>query len=132
MAVEVIQGLGQRYLLSLVSNMMLPGKLLCAKLRHANLDTAFQTMSISSDIWFIKPHPEIFLHTLQCDHLQPEQVVFVGDSYQQDIRGAQKVGMKTIWLNSRGKDRRQAREYPPEAEIERIQELLHHPLLDGR
>lgn len=128
-AIAVIQALRHRYTLSLISNMMLPGSLLLAKLRQARLLDAFHTISISSDVGFIKPHPGIFQHTLQCDHLQPEQVVFVGDTYAQDIRGAQQVGMHTIWLNSRHEPRENAQEQPPDAEIHHIQDLLQHPLL---
>ena len=128
-AIEVIQALQSRYMLSLISNMMLPGTLLLTKLRQANLIDAFHTISISSDVGFLKPHPNIFLHTLHGDGLQPEQVVFVGDTYAQDIRGAQQVGMHTIWLNSRHESREGALENPPDAEIQHIQELLYHPLL---
>jgi HAD superfamily hydrolase (TIGR01549 family) len=130
-AIEVIQALQSDYTLSLISNMMLPGALLLAKLRQANLGDVFHTMSISSDVGFIKPHPNMFLHTLHCDDLQPEQVVFVGDTYAQDIRGAQRVGMRTIWLNSRHESREDARDQPPDAEIHHIRELLHHPLLSA-
>lgn len=124
MAIEVVRILQRRYSLSLVSNMLLPGKLLVARLQKARIADAFRTVTVSSDVGFIKPHAQIFHRTLECDHLQAEHVVFVGDTYPQDIRGAQQVGMKTIWLNSRHENPELAREHPPDAEIRTIQELI--------
>lgn len=89
------------YCLSMISNMMLPGKLLLKKLSENNILHYFNTVTISSDIGFIKPRKEIFLKTLENDILKPEQVVFVGDTYNQDIIGAKNAGMHTIWLNCR-------------------------------
>ncbi len=128
-AIEIVRILQQRYSLSLVSNMLLPGKLLVARLQSAHIADAFQTISVSSDVGFIKPHARIFHWTLERDHLKAEHVVFVGDTYQQDIRGAQQVGMKTIWLNSRHENPELAQEHPPDAEIRTIRELVDHELL---
>lgn len=91
----------KHYCLSMISNMMLPGKLLIHKLQENNILQYFNTVSISSDVGFIKPRKEIFLKTLEKDSLKPEEVVFVGDTYAQDIIGAKKAGMKTVWLNCR-------------------------------
>ena len=88
------------YCLSMISNMMLPGKLLIQKLSENDILPYFNTVTISSDIGFIKPHKEIFSRTLEKDSLKPEEVIFVGDSYSQDIIGAKSTGMKTIWLKS--------------------------------
>ncbi|MFT8316305.1 MAG: HAD family hydrolase [Clostridium sp.] len=89
------------YLLSMISNMMLPGRLLIEKLRENNIFHYFNTVTISSDVGYIKPHKEMFLRTLNSDSLNPEEIMFVGDSYYQDIVGAKSVGMKTVWLNFR-------------------------------
>lgn len=128
-ALEVIQILRQRYPLSLISNMLLPGKFLVAHLERAHIADAFQAITISSDVGFIKPHPQIFYRTLERDRLQAEHVVFVGDTYVQDIRGAQQVGMKTIWFNSRHEPRELTQGHPPDAEIQTIRELVEHKLL---
>jgi putative hydrolase of the HAD superfamily len=45
-----------------------------------------------------KPEPEIFLRAAQRLGVRAEEVVFVGDSAQADIAGAQKCGMKAIWF----------------------------------
>lgn len=101
-AAGILQKLKDKhYCLSMISNMMLPGKLLIHKLQENNILQYFNTISISSDVGFIKPRKEIFLKTLEKDSLKPEEVVFVGDTYAQDIIGAKKAGMKTVWLNCR-------------------------------
>lgn len=92
---------GKGYILSMISNMMLPGKLLIQKLKQNNILQYFNTVTISSDIGFIKPRKEIFLKTLEMDSLKPHEVLFVGDTYSQDIIGAKSIGMKTAWLNCR-------------------------------
>jgi HAD superfamily hydrolase (TIGR01509 family) len=129
-AVEVVAELKQRgFWLALVSNMLLPGKLLKAKLRGANVLAYFDTITISSDVGFIKPHPEIFRRTLRKSTLRPDEVVFVGDTYQQDIIGAKRVGLKTVWLNTRHEPRTMAKDDPPNYEIETLAELVEKPIL---
>ena len=123
-AVAVVAELKQRgFRLALVSNMMLPGKLLKAKLQETNALAYFDHISISSDVGFIKPHPEIFRRPLTQSRLRPDEVVFVGDSYQQDIVGAKRVGMKTVWLNNRHEPRAMAVDNPPDYEIETLAEM---------
>ena len=129
-AVEVVTELKRRGVwLALVSNMMLPGKLLKAKLKKASILTYFDNITISSDVGFIKPHPEIFRRALTESKLNPDEVVFVGDTYQQDIIGAKRVGLKTVWLNTRQEPRAMARDNPPDFEIETLTELIETPIL---
>lgn len=111
------------YLLSMISNMMLPGKLLIKKLHENSIFHYFNTVTISSDVGYIKPHKEIFLRTIENDSLNPEEIVFVGDTYYQDIVGAKNVGMKTVWLNSRNElvNDKDSTDY----EIFSLQELLN-------
>lgn len=124
-AVKVVAELKRRgFRLGLVSNMMLPGKLLKAKLQQANILAYFDALAISSDVGYIKPHPEIFRRALSQCQLRADEVVFVGDTYRQDILGAKLVGMKTIWLNSRREPRLLAADDPPDAEIETLSELI--------
>jgi len=133
LAVKVITELKQKgYRIALVSNMMLPGKLLKAKLREANILACFDNIAISSDVGFIKPHPEIFRQTLAQSKLRANEVVFVGDTYQQDINGAKRVGLNTVWLNNRHEPRAMAVENPPDYEIETLSELIEKPILCAR
>lgn len=101
-APSVLQDLKTKgYVLSLVSNMMLPGKLLTDFLRRNGLIQYFGSVTVSSEAGFIKPRKEIFSKTLDNDNLEARTVLFVGDTYAQDIVGAKDAGMNTAWLNCR-------------------------------
>lgn len=129
-AVKVIAELKHRgYRLALVSNMMLPGKLLKAKLQEANVLSYFDNITISSDVGYIKPHPEIFIRTLKLLRLRVSDVVFIGDNYQQDIIGAKQVGLKTIWLNTRHEPQGIATDNPPDYVIETLSDLITRAIL---
>jgi FMN phosphatase YigB (HAD superfamily) len=123
-AVEVLAGIQHQGLyLALVSNMMLPGKLLKAKLREANLLGYFDDIVVSSDVGFIKPHPEIFRRALARSRLGADEVMFVGDTYQQDILGAKRVGMRAVWLNHRREPHDPLIDSPADFEIAALAEL---------
>jgi len=126
--IPIVRGLKSKYTLSLISNMMLPGSLLIEKLEAHNLASLFDTISISSDIGYMKPHGKIFTETLKRDHLKAEEVIFVGDTYSQDILGAASLGFKTIWLNCRKEDLQEQQlmystTIVPNAAINNIEEL---------
>ncbi|WP_462411581.1 HAD family hydrolase [Neobacillus sp. Marseille-QA0830] len=44
-----------------------------------------------------KPDPQIFKRALEKLKVLPEQAIFVGDHPENDVKAAQKVGMKGIW-----------------------------------
>ncbi len=46
-----------------------------------------------------KPNPHIFNVALQAAKTTPEQSMMIGDTYEADILGAEKVNMKTICFN---------------------------------
>ncbi|MDC7225248.1 MAG: HAD family hydrolase [Spirochaetales bacterium] len=50
---------------------------------------------------YLKPHPEPFLELAARLELQPEEILYVGNSYEKDVLGAAAVGMKTAHLSSR-------------------------------
>jgi HAD superfamily hydrolase (TIGR01662 family) len=48
----------------------------------------------------MKPQPHYFETMLRELELTPDQMIMVGDSYLQDIAGAKRAGLWTIWLTS--------------------------------
>jgi putative hydrolase of the HAD superfamily len=58
----------------------------------------FGTVLISEAEGMKKPDPKIFHLAMQNLNVTPEETVFVGDNPEADIRGAQAVGMKAIWM----------------------------------
>jgi len=47
-------------------------------------------------VGFKKPHPQIFNTAMEMLGIMPDLAAFVGDKLEEDIGGAQKVGMRTI------------------------------------
>lgn len=128
-AVAVVDELRRKGLrLALVSNMLLPGRLLAARLARAGALACFDSIVVSSDAGYMKPHPEIFRRALRETRLEPEEVLFVGDTYGQDIVGAKRVGLRTAWFNSRHEPRALAQDDPPDDEIAGLAELIERPI----
>ena len=59
----------------------------------------FKEIVISGDIGVAKPDPKIFKITLDRIGVQAEQAIMVGNSLSKDVKGAQDVGMKAVWIN---------------------------------
>jgi HAD superfamily hydrolase (TIGR01549 family) len=128
-AVEVVADLKRQGLhLALISNMMLPGKLLTAKLREAKALAYFDQIAISSEVGFLKPHPEIFRQAVTRSRLRADEVLFVGDSYAQDILGAKRAGLQTAWLNPRHEPCPTTGDNQADYEIETLAELTEKPI----
>ena len=83
----------------------------------------------AADAGVIKPHPRIFEQALGMLGLQPDEAVFVGDNREADIKGAQGVGMRAVWL---ARDDSEEGDYDaiiPDGTIDTLHGLL--PLLDA-
>src|SRR5512137_2154588 len=68
-----------------------------------------------------KPEPHLFQVALQRLGLPPRAAVMVGDSIHSDIRGAQGVGLRTIWIAPPGAE---AGDVHPDLTIRAYAELL--------
>jgi len=85
-----------------------------------------QFVLVSEAVQAYKPDPRVFRRALQQLGLQPHEVLHVGDSDIDDVKGAQAAGLRVAWLNRAGRPRRP--EVPaPDHEIRDLTELL--PLL---
>jgi len=51
----------------------------------------------------MKPDEEVFLMTLQKLNVLPDEVIFVGDSLENDYESTKKLGMKSILIDRKGK-----------------------------
>ena len=91
-----LQALHPRYPLGVLSN----GNTYPADLR---LNGLFKFTVVSQDHGGIeKPDPRIFEIALGKAGCSPEELVHVGDSLENDIVGAKKAGVKSVWLNRNG------------------------------
>jgi putative hydrolase of the HAD superfamily len=85
----------------------------------------FDQIVISGDFGRGKPDPTIFEHALSRMSVQKKEVIMVGDNLMTDILGANRAGIKTVWINRHNKERN---EVIPTYEIKHLEELF--PLLE--
>jgi putative hydrolase of the HAD superfamily len=69
------------------------------KLARLGLDHFFDALIVSGDHSFAKPDPRLFAVALQVAGVSAAQATHVGDSYANDIAGAQAAGIRAVWLN---------------------------------
>jgi putative hydrolase of the HAD superfamily len=67
-------------------------------LEDLGLADAFDAVIISAEVGLEKPDPRIFEHALQELDRSAGRAVHVGDTWEDDIVGARKAGMKAIWI----------------------------------
>ena len=58
----------------------------------------------SEELQVYKPQKAFYEKILAALSLQPEEVLFVGDSLNDDVSGPKQVGMKTCWVNRKGQE----------------------------
>lgn len=69
----------------------------------ANLGLRFDYVVTSEDARSYKPHPGIFEYALEQTGWPRDRVVHVGDSLHSDINGAQRCGLRTVWVDRPGR-----------------------------
>ena len=80
------------------------------KMQRAGLDAEFESIVISEEVGFEKPHPEPFLASLRALEVAPEDALYIGDNPYHDVGGAAAVGMKSCWVAL-------GREFPEDAPV---------------
>lgn len=106
-AVEVISELdGAGYQLGIVSNTVMPGAAIDDYLEREGLLSYFPVRVYSSEVGYMKPNRRIFQLALDRLDIAPENTFFVGDRLDNDVRGASRLGMKTILIRHRPGKRR--------------------------
>jgi len=97
---RMLTSLGARYQLGLLTNgsteMQWP------KLRDLGIESTFDAIVVAGDHDVYKPDNRVFQLLAEQLGTAPERVLFVGDNYQADIRGAHEAGMRTAWLRHPG------------------------------
>ncbi len=95
-ALATLNTLSHRYQLAALSN----GN---ADVRKVGLDSYFSFAISAADVGSSKPSPEMFLEAMHRAEVLPDHAVHVGDHPIDDIEGANRVGMHSIWVNFDGK-----------------------------
>lgn len=115
----VLEALRPRYRLAVLSNA--DDDFLTAALQRNNL--RFDTVVTSEQAGAIKPNPAIFHHLTDRLGLDPDQVLYAGDSPIPDVLGPRQAGLKVAWVNRLGV-RRPRRVPPPDIRVRNLTELL--------
>ena len=69
------------------------------KLKKSDLTKYFDVIVCSEETGQKKPHKDVFNLALSKAGANPENSVMIGDSFEADIQGALKIGMKAVWFN---------------------------------
>lgn len=96
-ASQVIGTLSKKYKIYAASNGILEMQI--NRLKHANLLDYFTDLFVSDDIGYDKPSNNFFKECLKRSKLEPEEILFIGDSLQADIVGAKNNNIDTCWYN---------------------------------
>lgn len=97
-----LDDLRSRYRLALVSNFDHHPTAL-EILKRDGIHDHFHEVVISDSHGYRKPHRRIFADTLQDLGLPADEVLFVGDSWGDDVVGAQQAGIDVAWVNPKSK-----------------------------
>lgn len=106
--------LSQNYKLGLVSNFTY-APIIYAGLRKLRINGFFLVVIVSETVGWRKPSSRIFQEALNGLRVKVDEVIYVGDNPSEDIQGAKKVGMKTIFVPSQFNslsDMQKASEWP--------------------
>ncbi|WP_394175803.1 HAD family hydrolase [Guptibacillus hwajinpoensis] len=94
--INVLHFLNQQgCLLGLISNGRTQFQL--SNVRALGIEELFDTILISEELGVKKPDSEIYFQALNRLNVTPHEAVYIGDHLENDIEGAEKIGMRTIW-----------------------------------
>ena len=117
--------------LGLITNSANPMTMRDHELRATGMLHLFPVCRLSAvDVGVIKPHPAIFKRGLALLNVEPGEAVFVGDSLEADVAGAQGAGLFSVWLARAGEAPESDDTIVPDATITTLHALL--PVLDSR
>jgi putative hydrolase of the HAD superfamily len=74
-----------------------------AKIELLDVERHVDFLLISEEFGAWKPDPSIFVEALRLGRASADEAVFIGDSPEHDIAGAQAAGIRSIWMNRTGR-----------------------------
>jgi putative hydrolase of the HAD superfamily len=95
-----------------------------ADLQTIGLARHFHASVAAPRLGVAKPEATIFHAGCAALGVQPSDAVYVGDDLLLDVQGAQRAGLRAVWMNRIGKPNELAHEVQPEAEVSSLDELI--------
>ncbi|SFR42082.1 HAD family hydrolase [Halogeometricum limi] len=102
------------------------------KLASLGLEDAFEVVVFAGDMERRKPHPDPFDRAVSELGVSPPDALYVGNSLQYDVAGAQNAGLPVAWYVGDGggdADDEDAESYDPDYVLRSLSELVE--ILDG-
>ena len=129
-AAETLHALRERGLrIGLISNTLWPGAAHERDLERWGLLHYLEHRIFSADVEAWKPFRPVFQMGLDALGLQPDEAIYVGDSLYFDVWGAQRAGLRSVWIEHQRHWLPEGMEVTPDAAIRALPELL--ALVDG-
>jgi len=101
--IEVLEWAKTRYRTAMISNFAYAPALYDA-LDRFGIRSAFETIIVSAEVGWCKPHRIIFDQTFQRMGIRPSEALFVGDQMYIDVYGALNCGMDVVWIQTERQD----------------------------
>ena len=117
----VVSHLARRFQLGIISNSSRDVQY--RKLKTLDIKHLFDCIVLSEEVGIRKPDPKIFWRATTSLAREPEECLYVGDSYESDVVGAKKAGMRACWFNPDGL-RLPQEDVEPDFEIGALDEIL--------
>lgn len=92
-------------------------------LRRTGIASFLDATIISEEEGYRKPSALLFNRAATRLGLEVREILFVGDTFEADVQGPQKVGMPCAWLNRRKTEKPDGAN-APDYEIEKLEEVL--------
>lgn len=96
---DVIDLIKRRATVGIITNG--PSQIQRDKVIRLRISELFSFILISEEEGISKPDPVIFQRALELGNATPAEAIFVGDSPENDIVGAQAAGLTSVWMNRR-------------------------------
>lgn len=61
------------------------------------LQEAAASVIICEEVGHLKPHPAVFTHATLQARVEPNEILYVGDSYTSDVQGSAQAGWQMAW-----------------------------------
>lgn len=95
-----------------------------ADLQTIGLAHHFKVSVAAHQMGTAKPDAAIFLAACRALGVAPEDAVYVGDDVLLDVQGAQRAGLRAVWMNRTGSSKHVEHEVVPDAIVRDFDELL--------
>jgi putative hydrolase of the HAD superfamily len=107
---QALEWAKKRYRTAMISNFAY-APTLYESLDDFGIRAAFETIVVSAEVGWCKPHRIIFDHAFEKLGIAPAEALFIGDQLYVDVYGALNCGMHVAWIETERQDW-----MPPEAQ----------------